>query len=132
MNIFDDLRGMYTLVLDDDEWIRNSLRVSFEMEGCPITVFETAEEALEELKRKQYDIIIFDYKLPSMDGLEFVKLVPKSSSGAIKILISAYLTEKLISEIKKLPVKGIIEKPFDSATLLSSLSFFIHQDTPKI
>ena len=132
MNIFDDLRGMQTMLLDDDEWIRDSLRVSFETEGCPISVFETAEEALEELRRKPYDIIIFDFRLPAMDGLEFIRQVPESSSGAIKILISAYLDDKLISEMKKLPVKGILEKPFNSVALLSSLSFFIRQGNPRI
>ena len=114
---------MHTMVIDDDEWIRDSLRIAFETEGCPISVFETAEDALNDLKRRSYDIIIFDFKLPAMNGLEFIKQIPESSSGAIKILVSAYLSDKLVSDIKKLPVKGIIEKPFNSDTLLSFLSF---------
>lgn len=131
MNIFDTLRGMHTLLLDDDQWIRDSFRIAFEAEGCALAVFETAEEALRELNRRPYDIIIFDFRLPAMDGLEFIKNIPESSSGAIKLLISAYLSPDLISELKKLPVKGILEKPFTSNTLLASLSFFIKQGSTR-
>ena len=131
MELFDDLRSMNILVLDDDEWIRDSLRISFESEGCRISVCETAEEALEELKWTPFDIIIFDYRLPSMDGLEFIRQIPESSSASINIMISAYLNPGLLDEAKKLPVKGILEKPFNSETLLTSLSFLLRRGNPE-
>jgi DNA-binding NtrC family response regulator len=131
MTIFDTLRSRHTLVVDDDQWVRDSLRVLFEAEGCPIAVYETAEEALAALKREPCDIIIFDYRLPLMDGLAFIRQIPPSSADAIKVLISAYMTKELISKARQLPVKGFLAKPFQSETLLTSLSFLIHQSDPS-
>ena len=61
---------MKILIIDDDEWIRDSLKIFFEAENCHAVVLETAEEGLAELKYQAYDLIIVDYKLPGMDGLD--------------------------------------------------------------
>ncbi|UCE54427.1 MAG: response regulator transcription factor [Desulfobacterales bacterium] len=50
MDVFDKLRTMKILLIDDDEWIRDSLSIFFEAEGCQLMVFETAEEGLAEFK----------------------------------------------------------------------------------
>jgi PleD family two-component response regulator len=46
MNLFGKLRQMRILLIDDDEWIRDSLRMFFEAEGCRLLAVETAERAL--------------------------------------------------------------------------------------
>ena len=78
MNLFTKLRQMKILLVDDDRWIRHSLTLFFEGEGCHLVTCETAEEALEALRHQNYDIILTDYKLPGMDGLEFLKRVQES------------------------------------------------------
>ena len=62
MDCFSKFRNMKILLIDDDEWIRDSLRIFFEAEGCHLLAFETAEEGLTELKDRTYDLIIVDYK----------------------------------------------------------------------
>ena len=47
MDLFAKLKTMKILLVDDDEWIRDSLRIFFEAEGCHIVALETAEEAME-------------------------------------------------------------------------------------
>lgn len=44
MDLYKKLRDMHLLLIDDDEWIRESLRLYFENEGCNIVALETAEE----------------------------------------------------------------------------------------
>ena len=73
MNLFTKLKKMDLLLIDDDEWIRDSLTLYFESEGCRITALETAEEGLNIIKQKQFDIIITDYRLPGMNGLEVIR-----------------------------------------------------------
>lgn len=125
MNVFSRLKNMNILLIDDDEWIRDAMRVFFETEGCNITVLETAEEALEVIHRQNYDIVICDYKLPGMDGLAFFKEVRQSKPEALTVLITAYKTSDLVSEAKKLGVHGFIAKPFTSETIEVSLSHLI-------
>jgi two-component system response regulator HydG len=116
---------MKILLIDDDEWIRDSLRIFFEAEGCHLLAFETAEEGLTELKDRTYDLIIVDYKLPGLNGLEFFKRTRNIPSDALKVLITAYRDNTVISEAKKLKVQGFIEKPFTSESLMASLAHLI-------
>jgi DNA-binding NtrC family response regulator len=125
MDVFSKLRHMKILLIDDDEWIRDSLSVFFEAEGCHVMVFETAEEGINELKDQTYDLIIVDYKLPGLDGLEFLKRTHKAQSDAIKVLITAYRNDKVVAEARKLKVQGFIEKPFTSETFMASLAQLI-------
>src|SRR5210317_1663954 len=125
MNLFSILRKMKILLIDDDQWIRDSLRIFFEAEGCQLQALETAEEGLFAIKEDTYDIIIVDYKLPGQDGIEFLKRIRTVNSDAIKILITAYKSKPVVSEAKKLDIQGFIEKPFTSETILESLSYLI-------
>lgn len=125
MDVFSKLRNMKILLIDDDEWIRDSLSVFFEAEGCQLMVFETAEEAMAELNDQIYDLIIVDYKLPGLDGLEFLKRTHKAQPDAIKVLITAYRNDEVVSEAKKLKVQGFIEKPFTSDSFMASLAHLV-------
>ncbi len=116
---------MKILLIDDDEWIRDSLKIFFEAEGCDLLALETAEEGMAALKDQTVDLIIVDYKLPGLDGLEFLKRIHNTQPGAMKILITAYRNDNVVSEAKKLKVQGFIEKPFTSDTFMASLAHLI-------
>lgn len=113
---------MKILLVDDDEWIRDSLCLLFEAEGCDLLALETAEEGLKALEYQNYDIIISDYKLPGMDGLEFLRQIQASHPNAVKIMITAYMNKSLVSEGRKIGVQDFIAKPFSSETLEASLA----------
>ena len=132
MDIFSKLRNMKILLIDDDEWIRDSLSIFFEAEGCHIVSVETAEEGLEALRLQKYDIIITDYKLPGMDGIEFLKHIQTSQQNAKKIMITAYKSETVVKEAKKAGVQHLIAKPFTSDTIEASLTFLAADRCPKL
>ena len=122
MDLFDKLKNMKILLIDDDEWIRDSLTLFFESEECNLLALETAEEGLKILNNENYDIIIVDYKLPDMDGLEFFRRIQESHPNAYKILITAYGSKELLSQTKEMGIHDFIEKPFTSETIEKSLS----------
>jgi DNA-binding NtrC family response regulator len=125
MDLFSKIREMKILLIDDDEWIRDSLSIFFEAEGCHVLALETAEEGLSAIKDQTFDLIIVDYKLPGLDGLEFLKRIRNSQPEAIKILITAYRNQNVVSAAKKLKIQGFIEKPFTSDTIMASLAYTI-------
>jgi DNA-binding NtrC family response regulator len=131
MDLFSKLRKMNILLIDDDEWIRHSMGIFFEFEGCHLDAFETAEEGLEELKRKDYEVIIVDYRLPGMDGLTFLKLIKESSLHAMKILITAYGSEDTVSEAHKLGANDVIKKPFTIDSIEESLWRLLNEREQK-
>jgi DNA-binding NtrC family response regulator len=121
MNLFARLKEKRLLLIDDDEWIRDSLSLFFELKGCSLMAVETAEEGLKELSRRSYDIIIADYKLPGMNGLEFFKRIASFYRNTIKIFISAYGSAELIAEARRTGVGEFIEKPFTTGSIEASL-----------
>ena len=132
MDLFSKLKEMKILLIDDDKWIRDSLSLFFEYEGCHFLALETAEESIKALKMHDYDIIIVDYKLPGMDGLAFLKRIHESHPDAMKILITAYRSEELVSEAKRMGIQDFIEKPFTIKTIEESLSRLIQRNEKQI
>ncbi|MFC1839353.1 response regulator [Thermodesulfobacteriota bacterium] len=122
MDLFTKLKELKILLIDDDEWIRDSLRLFFESEGCNLLAVETAEEGLEKLKRHNYDIIIVDYRLPVMDGLEFLERIKSSHRNALTLLITAYGNKDIFSKANKIGVNDLIDKPFTIKTIEQSLT----------
>ncbi|MGD8963545.1 MAG: response regulator [Desulfobacterales bacterium] len=122
MDVFSEIRDMNILLVDDDEWIRDSLRIYFEAEGCHVLALETAEEGLSAIMDQTFDLFIVDYKLPGLDGLGFLKRIQASQPNAIKIMITAYRDQNIVSEAKQLRIQGFIEKPFTSDTVMASLA----------
>ncbi|MDH3258343.1 MAG: response regulator [Deltaproteobacteria bacterium] len=127
MDLYGVLKERKMLLIDDDEWVRDSLSKFFECKGCCLTALETAEEGLRELRDQPYDIIIFDYKLPGIDGIEFIKRVQRSHPLAIKILITAYGSKGLASEADRMGIDGFIEKPFNAMVLEKFLTGLIEK-----
>jgi len=97
--------------VDDDGPIRSSMRIFFEAEGSEFLGVESAEKALEEVGRQQYDVIIADYRLPGMNGLEFLRRIRESHPETKKIFTTAHARRELFSEARQMGANGCIEKP---------------------
>ncbi|HIJ89568.1 MAG: response regulator [Desulfobulbaceae bacterium] len=121
MELFERLQGMKVLLVEDDQWIRDSLRRFFANENCALMAVETGEDGLEIIKSKECEIVITDYRLPGMDGLEFLKKAQGINNRFSKILLTAYMTEPVISEAFRLGVHEFIEKPFSMEDLEEAL-----------
>ena len=122
MNPFNELKDFKTLLVDDDEFIRDSLKIAFTTKGCPICVAESAEEGLQAIEEEQFDIIISDFRLPGMNGLDFLKLATATQPQAVNILITAYRDEYSFSEAVRIGVTEFIEKPFSVKALVALLA----------
>ena len=122
MDLFNKLKSMEILLIDDDEWIRDSLSMFFESEGCHLTALETAEEGMEALKEHDYDILVTDYRLPGIDGLEFLRHIHDTRPHIMTVLITAYKSEDVVSEARQLGIHELIEKPFTINVIEKSLT----------
>ena len=125
MGAFNKLKKLKTLLVDDDELIRDSLNIAFETKGCFMRTVETAEEALKAMEVEHFDIIISDFRLPGTDGLEFFKRANISLKDTITVLITAYRDKDISSEASEIGINDFIEKPFLLGTLFESLARLI-------
>jgi DNA-binding NtrC family response regulator len=131
MNPFTELKQVKTLLVDDDELIRDSLKIAFANKGCSMRVAETAEEGLQAIKEEQFDIIISDFRLPGMNGLDFLKLATVAHPQAVNILITAYRDEYLFTEAIRMGVTEFIDKPFSVKALAELLAVSLKRQTKK-
>jgi len=131
MNPFKELKQVKTLLVDDDELIRDSLKIAFATKGCSMRVAETAEEGLQAIKEERFDIIISDFRLPGMNGLDFLKLATVTHPEAVNILITAYRDEYLFTEAIRMGVTEFIDKPFSVKALAELLAVSLKRRAKK-
>lgn len=68
-------------IIEDDENIRNLLKIALEGFGYEVEGFETAEEGLVRMKEEAPDLAIFDWMLPGMDGITAIRQI-RQTEGA--------------------------------------------------
>lgn len=114
---------MLIYVVEDDENIRDLVKIALEGASYDVEAFETAEEALERIKERKPDLAVFDIMLPGISGIEAVKEL--KAHNAYKDIPVIHLTAK-DSEIDK--VKGLdggaddyITKPFGILELMARI-----------
>ena len=132
MDPFRKLLKLKTLLVDDDELVRDALSLAFMNKGCFLQAAETAEEGLRALEKESFDIIISDLKLQGIDGLEFFRHVTVSQPNTVKVLITAYGDENVVSRAFGIGVHEFIEKPFSIKKLISSLALLVEKHNGMI
>ena len=125
--LFENLRRLRLLLVEDDALIRDSLRLFFENEGCRLEALETAEEGLEAVEEQEYDIVITDFRLPGMDGMHFLQQLNERCPQTKKVLLTAYMNEEVLSSAFRIGVQEFIEKPFTSEDLEEALERIIER-----
>jgi len=81
-------------LVDDENSIRTSVSMALESEGFKVDVFQNGLEAIEALESKNYDLGLFDIKMPKMDGNELLSKVRSSRIGRLKEMPIIFLTSK--------------------------------------
>jgi len=110
------------LIVDDEELVVNALKRVLGKEGLIIFTANSGSEALEVIKNHQMSVIISDYKMPVMDGIELLEKVKKTYPRTVRILITGLDDIKKIEDsINQCGVSKIIKKPWYDKELKSSI-----------
>jgi len=90
------------LIVDDDKIILDSLCEFLSLEGYRTTGAETKQNALKELQKRNYCLVIADVNLPDGDGFELLEVITKNYHQTVAIMITGYGTiESAIKAIKR-------------------------------
>ena len=106
------------LVIDDEELITKSLLKLLGAQGYDATVVSSGKDALEKIKKADFDLIISDVRMPIIDGIETIKQIraylETSKKKAIpEILITGYADMDTYKEAANLKIADYLYKPFD-------------------
>ncbi len=99
-------------IVDDQDGIRMLLAEIFSNEGYHVSKASTGKEALERLTKETFHLLILDYKLPIIDGMEVVQTLEERGQTIPIVLISG-LTEQIPSQHVSPLICHIVPKPFD-------------------
>jgi DNA-binding NarL/FixJ family response regulator len=103
----------YTILLvDDNPAIRNSLR-AFIQARTNWTICGEAENgqiALDKVRELHPDVVILDFYMPVMNGLETAKHLAREAPGVAKLLITLHSSEQLQREAEAVGIKAVLSK----------------------
>ena len=106
------------LVVDDEKNMRVSLRMVLEDGGHEVNTVKSAADAITEISKEDYDIVITDARMPGMSGYDLLEKVKKQKPNLIFIIITAYGTKDLILKAMKHGAYDYLTKPFNPEELL--------------
>jgi two-component system, NtrC family, response regulator PilR len=90
------------LVVDDDQGMREFMEIMLLKEGHDVTCAGEPLKAIELCRKKTFDLIITDLKMPKINGIEFLKIIKDQNPDTIVILITAYASgETAINAMKE-------------------------------
>ncbi|MFO7895874.1 MAG: response regulator [Candidatus Cloacimonadales bacterium] len=109
---------MKILIIDDNKVLNCLLAKYLCRQGHKVENVFTGKEGLEKMLSTKFDVLITDYRLPDINGLEILELMKQQT--AIKIMISAYANHN-ISEKANLLGAQVLEKPFHNEKILGMI-----------
>ncbi len=122
MSIGKERKGVRVMIVDDHIALAESLRNYLILEGFDVEIFDEAPKALLELKRKGYDVVLLDLKMPNMTGEEMLRRMREYGWGIPVIILTAYPGRKSNIEDLKLDPFDVIQKPFKTSRLVESIN----------
>src|SRR5688500_9824037 len=103
------------LVVDDEDDIRESVAelIRTKIPGCRVLTAKSGEEGLRILAKDPARVIVADYKMGGIDGIEFLKRSRLIVPNAARLMMSAYAEGNLaIEALKEADVALLVTKPF--------------------
>lgn len=113
--------GNTLLLVEDDLTLSRSLTAILADKGFGITAVETGARAIEESKKKFYNLAIVDFKLPDISGIEVIKKIKEVNPAMVIILMTAYESLDIAMKAIKQHVFDMLIKPVDPQVLLKSI-----------
>lgn len=120
------------MLIDDERWVRTSLKKVIEKTELPFCVVKEASdglEALDWLKSHEADLVMTDVKMPVMEGLRFVQEVRLSGSVQSIIVVSGYDDFQYVQQALRSGVFDYLLKPVELEDMRLCLNKWMDQHT---
>ncbi len=111
---------MNVLVVEDEKLFNWSLASSLSKWGFEVHPVFTGGDALAQIEKSGFDIVLLDYQLPDVDGLAVARLVRKRQPGAVIFLVTAFQLGDLSVDAGL--IDNYFNKPLDFQQLHQALT----------
>ena len=105
-------QGARILVVDDNALMRRSLRTLLESKDHWKVCGEAAngKEAVAKFDKNEFDVIVLDFQMPGMNGLDTAKQIALRSPGTPILMVTLHHSDQLAEEARKVGIRGICPK----------------------
>ncbi len=130
----NELRGLKVLVCDDNATAREILEEALQSFSFQVTLTDSGIHAIELIKKERehpFDLVLMDWKMPQMDGLEASRIIAESQLRIVPtiIMVTAFGTEEIAGKAKELGIKALLTKPVTPSTLFDTIMSVFGQET---
>ena len=105
-------KKLHIMVIDDEPIVGKRLKQALHKFGIDVEVFEDSEIALNQLKDKNFDIVVTDIRMDKVDGIQILERVLERSDHTKVIIITGYATIEIAQEALAKGAFDFITKPF--------------------
>ncbi|MBU1782282.1 response regulator [bacterium] len=116
------------LIVDDEKDLAGILGIILKQEGYQVTPVLDGYQALEEIKKTPYDLILMDIRLPGINGVETFIQIKEINPEVRVIMMTGFAMEDLIEEALAKGAYACIHKPFDPVKLIELIQKVLSQD----
>jgi len=109
------------LLVDDEKDFLSTLAERLEARGLKVNTADSGEDAVTKLDGQNYDVIVLDFAMPGIDGLETLKRIKAKQPEAEIIMLSGQGSIRTSIEAMKRGAEDFLEKPVNIADLLKKI-----------
>ncbi len=106
------------LLVDDEEPLRRIVIALLAERGHEVTPAQSGEAGVEKLRQSNFDVVLLDYQLPGIDGLEACRQMRDHDPSPVFIFLTAYGTVRSAVDAMRAGAFDYLSKPFDNDELL--------------
>ncbi len=132
-----DLRGMRVLVCDDNETSREMLTEALTTFSFKVTTAECGKEAIEILEKNTdnpFELVLMDWKMPDLDGIQTAEIIKNDKSIShtpIIIMVTAYGREEIVKKAESAGLNGFLIKPVNYSLLFDTIMQVFGKDIKR-
>ncbi len=107
------IKDIRVLVVDDEEYVRLSLRELLSYFGYQVVTATNGEDALRKLEQGRFDVAFVDVKIPEMNGIQLLARIKERFPDVSVIMMTGYATVENAIDAVKLGAYDFLRKPYD-------------------
>lgn len=122
-----NLAALKVHVVEDESEIRELMSLHLSRQGYLVTESGSSEEALEKMKTQKFDLLILDWMLPGMSGVEFLdRLRTQQSSSRVLMVTAKSEPQDIVFGLEK-GADDYLTKPFDPSVFLARVKVLLRR-----